>query len=237
MISIAQMQTLQANSAIVVGAGGDKIGKLAELYLGDDTDEPSWMTVKTGLFGTSETFVPLHEATVRGEDTIEVPYPKEFIKDAPRTEVDAHLSVDEEHGLFRYYEVDYPGSSDSDSDEASVVRSEEDVHVGTERREAGKVRLRKYVVTEHVTKTVPVQREEVRVEREPIAGDSHGAEIGDDAAEVTLHEEEVVVDKETKPVERVSLGTDTVTEKRTVEEKVRKEQVDVDGDEPGRRGV
>lgn len=265
MISKEQIQTFQVNGATVVGTDGDKIGKLGELYLEDHTDEPSWMTVKTGLFGTSETFVPLDKAAAVGQDTIEVPYTKDFIKDAPRADVDQHLSPEEERNLFRYYEQgDHAGTDqdghnvgrgqafgtgekdtthaqgqgtagtrakDARGDEASVVRSEEDVHVGTQRREAGKVRLRKYVVTEHVTKTVPVQHEEVRVEREPITGETTDAQIGEDEAEVTLHKDEVVVDKETKPVERVSLGTDAVTEERTVEEQVRKERVDIDDDE------
>lgn len=115
--------------------------------------------------------------------------------------------------------------------------SEERLDVGTERRETGRARLRKYVVTEHVTQTVPVQREEVRLEREPItdanAGDAtSGQDISEAEHEVVLHEERPVVDKETVPVERVRLGTETVTDEETVSEDVRKERVDVEGDQP-----
>ena len=122
------------------------------------------------------------------------------------------------------------------TDEA-MTRSEEQVRVGTEKVATGKARLRKYVVTENVTKTVPVQREEVRVEREPITeanrGDAMaGGDITEEEHEVTLHEERVVVDKETVPVERVRLDKETVTEQEQVSEDVRKEQIetDLDGD-------
>jgi uncharacterized protein (TIGR02271 family) len=115
--------------------------------------------------------------------------------------------------------------------------SEERLNVGTEQREAGRARLRKYVVTENVTQTVPVQREEVRVEREPITEANRdaamsGPDITEDEHEVVLHEERPVAQKETVPVERVRLDTETVTEQETVGEDVRKERVDVEGDVP-----
>jgi uncharacterized protein (TIGR02271 family) len=123
------------------------------------------------------------------------------------------------------------------TDDAMTV-SEERLDVGTRTEEAGRARLRKYVVTENVTQTVPVSREEVRLEREPITDANRGAavsgpDISEEEHEVVLHEERPVVQKETVPVERVSLGTETVTEQQTVNEEVRKERVDVDGDGDG----
>ena len=120
------------------------------------------------------------------------------------------------------------------TDDAMTV-SEERLNVGTQQREAGRARLRKYVVTENVTQTVPVRREEVRVEREPITDANRdealgGPDISEEEHEVVLHEERPVVEKEAVPVERVRLGTETVTEQQTVDEEVRKERVDVDGD-------
>ena len=112
-----------------------------------------------------------------------------------------------------------------------MILSEERVNVGTETHESGRVRLRKYVVTENVTKTVPVQHEEVRVERVPLDDDgSRGGHIDDDGSEVevTLHEETPVVDKDTVAVEEVRLGKETVTDQETVSTEVRKEQVDTD---------
>ena len=116
------------------------------------------------------------------------------------------------------------------TDEA-MTRSEEQLHVGTEKVEAGRARLRKYVVTEQVTTTVPVSHEEVRLEREPITEGNRdqalsGTDISEEEHEITLHAERPVVSKETVPVERVRLGTETVTEQHEVTEQVRKEQID-----------
>ena len=114
-----------------------------------------------------------------------------------------------------------------------MTRSEEELRVGTAERERGRVRLRKHVVTENVQQTVPVRREEVRVEREPITGENiddamSGPEISEDEHEVVLHEEEPVVEKRTVAKERVRLGTETHEDEREVSEEIRKEQIDVD---------
>ena len=121
-------------------------------------------------------------------------------------------------------------SSDLETDDA-MTRSEEQLHVGTETVTAGKARLRKYVVTEQQTVTVPVSHEEVRIEREPVTDANReaamdGPSIAEAEHEVVLTEEQVVVNKEATPVERVRLTTDTVTEDREVTEEVRKEQID-----------
>jgi uncharacterized protein (TIGR02271 family) len=123
----------------------------------------------------------------------------------------------------------------SAGDDDAMTRSEERLNVGTERQEAGRARLRKYVETEQVQKTVPVTREEVRVEREPITEANRdaafsGPAISEAEHEVTLHEENPVVEKEAVPVERVRLGKEQVTEERTVGDTVRKERIDTDGD-------
>ena len=85
-----------------------------------------------------------------------------------------------------------------------MTRSEEQLRVGTETREAGRARLRKHVVTEQQKVTVPVSREEVRVEREPITdanrGDAYdGPAISEEEHEVTLRAERPVVDNEAVP--------------------------------------
>ena len=120
------------------------------------------------------------------------------------------------------------------TDEA-MTRSEEQLKVGTEKVETGKARLRKYVVTEEQTVTVPVTREEVRIEREPITQADmgkamDGPAISEEEHEMTLTEERVVVQKEVVPIERVTLAKETVTEQQQVTEQVRKEQVETDSD-------
>ncbi len=122
----------------------------------------------------------------------------------------------------------------------AMTRSEEQLRVGTQKRETGRARLRKYVGIENVTQTVPVSREEVRIEREPITDANRGAamsgpDISEEEHEIVLHEEGPVVEKETVPVERVRLDKETVTDEATVSEEVRKEQIDTDTDPDRRR--
>ena len=116
----------------------------------------------------------------------------------------------------------------------AMTRSEEELRVGTSRQEVGRARLRKHVVTEMVTQTVPVSREEVRIEREPITDANRdaahdGPGISEEEHEVVLHAEEPVVEKNVVAQERVRIGTDTVHEDREVSEEVRKEQIETDG--------
>jgi uncharacterized protein (TIGR02271 family) len=231
----------------VVDRDGDKIGKLEEIYLDQETGKPEWALVKTGLFGSASTFVPLAGAE-RADEGLRVPYEKSHVKDAPNMEADGELSSDEEARLYRHYGVDY-GDSSADSGatggpgndtsgpntDDAMTRSEEELQVGKTTRERGRARLKKYVVTEQVTQTVPVQREEVRIEREPITdanadAATDGPAISEEEHEVTLHEEQVVTSKQAVPKERVRLDKDTVTDEQQVSEEVRKERIEADGD-------
>jgi uncharacterized protein (TIGR02271 family) len=285
MLNRENLESLLNRSGNVIGSDGEKIGSIGQLYADDDTGEPTWVTVKTGLFGTSQSFVPVEGAHTQGDDLV-VPFTKEHVKDAPRVDVDGHLTPEEEDQLYTYYErgartytnarddearndIDLQGDADlnagtpnagaagyaSDRDldrdtsargtvghdtsgpstDDAMTRSEERLHVGTERETAGRARLRKYVTTENVTKTVPVQREEVRLEREPITDANRGQalsgpDISEEEHEVVLHEERPVVEKETVPVERVRLDKDVVQDDVTVTEEVRKEHIEADGD-------
>jgi uncharacterized protein (TIGR02271 family) len=265
----------------VYDESGEKIGSAAEVYLDDETGQPEWVTVRTGLFGTKESFVPIRNADLT-DDGVRVPVSKTQVKDAPKIDTDGHLSPEEEQELYRYYgmgagtdtaqtvttdttrttgidtdratgidtdrttgtdtgrdtDVDARGTVGHDTSgpttDNAMTRSEEQLNVGTRSEEVGRARLRKYVVTENVSETVPVSREEIRVEREPITDANignamDGPAISEEEHEVTLHAETPVVEKEAVPVERVRLDTETVTEQATVTEGVRKEQIDVDG--------
>jgi uncharacterized protein (TIGR02271 family) len=248
-MALTSNQLASVTGGNVIDAKGNKIGGVGQIYLDDQTNEPEWVTVKTGLFGTSESFVPLSSASVSGSDIV-VTYDKDTIKDAPRVDADGDLTPDEEQSLYAYYGLGGSGygSAQRTDRDATVGRdtsgpttddamtlSEERLRVGTQSREAGRARLRKYVVTENVTQTVPVSREEVRVEREPITEANRdramsGPAISEEEHEVVLHEERPVVEKEAVPVERVRLDTETVTDQVTVNEEVRKEQIDSDID-------
>jgi uncharacterized protein (TIGR02271 family) len=241
----------------LVGSDGSKIGSITDIYLDQDTGRPEWLAVKTGLFGARVSFVPLAGATDQGDD-LACRWTKDQVKDAPNAEADGELSQAEEAALYRHYGMGYSESrSDSglpeggraggryaDTDtgrdtsgrttDSAMTRSEEQLRVGTQRQEAGRVRLRKWVETERVSETVPVQREEVRVEREPITEANRGAamsgpDISEEEHEVTLHEERAVAEKEVVPKERVRLDKDVVTEQERVGGEVRKERIEVEG--------
>jgi uncharacterized protein (TIGR02271 family) len=242
---------------------GGKIGSAGQVYLDNRTGDPEWVSVKTGLFGTKESFVPLNKATF-SDGRIVVPFSKDQIKDAPRIDADGDLSPADEDELYQYYGLsssagdrDTDATTDrsyrSDTDRAytgtersaghdtsgpntddAMTRSEERLVAGTRTEQAGKARLRKYVVTEQQQVSVPVSREEVRLEREPITDANRGAalsggDITEEEHEVTLRAERPVVGTETVPVERVRLGKETVTDTEAVSAEVRKEQIDYDG--------
>ena len=265
--SIDTVQSWQGRT--MVDPAGDKLGTIDAIYLDDETGQPEWATVTSGLFSTKAAFVPLAQAQDAG-DSVQVPYDKAQVKAAPSMAADGQLSQDEEAELYRHYGLDYSehrsdsglpaGERDRDRDgiyddvqdtavgrdtsgpttDDAMTRSEEELRVGTETRERGRARLRKYVVTEEQQVTVPVRREEVRVEREPITdanldAATSGPDISEEEHEVTLREEEVVVDKRAVPKERVRLDTETVTEERQVADEVRKERIEVEGDDVDRR--
>src|SRR4029077_2276254 len=227
-ITTKQLRAIAESGGDVRTTSGDKIGSIGQIYVDESTGEPSWVTVRTGFFGMSESFVPLEGATDNGKD-IMVNYDKDTVKDAPRIDADRQLSPDEKETLYAHYGMtsgsgyrdrdkdrgrdwdrDKKGhTSGTKTDEAMTV-SEERLRVGTEKRERGRARLRKYVVTENVTKTVPVSHEEVRVEREPITDANVGAaksgpDISEAEHEVVLREERPVVEKDVVPTERVRL--------------------------------
>ena len=277
MLTKEHIDDLLNKDGNILSADGDKIGSIGQIYADDDNGQPTWVTARTGLFGTSESFIPLEGARLEGSDIV-VPYTKDQVKDAPRVDTDGHLEPSEEDRLYEHYQPNATyrdTAADRDGDELggregdaerdaafaagrsgtyaaagaadtvghdtsgpstddAMTRSEERLSVGTERQATDRARLRKYVITENVTRTVPVQREEIRLEREPITDGNiseatSGPDISEAEHEVVLHEERAIVDKETVPVERVRLDTETVADEVTVDEQVRKERIEADG--------
>src|ERR671926_566577 len=86
----------------VYDASGSKIGSASEVYLDDESGQPEWVTVRTGLFGTKESFVPIRDADLT-DDGVRVPVTKDQVKDAPKIDAEGHLSPQEEEELYRYY--------------------------------------------------------------------------------------------------------------------------------------
>jgi uncharacterized protein (TIGR02271 family) len=272
MPTMEDIQTWRGRT--LVDRDGDKIGKIEDIYLDRSSGEPEWVAVKTGMFGSNVSFVPIHGASPTG-DELRATYTKDHVKDAPNIDPDGELSPEDERRLYQHYgrsdydewtadsedrteatygrdDGDLDRDRDRDRDDRTVggdtsgpiaddamTRSEDELHVGTERRETGRARLRKYVETENVQQTVPVRREEVRVEREPITDANRdaalaGPDIAEAEHEVAVHTEEPVVEKRTVPKERVRLDKDVHTDDETVSEDLRKERIEADGDAEGR---
>lgn len=231
-------------------ADGQKIGRVGQFWMDDDSGRPTWVTVHTGLFGNKESFLPVRGLRPAGE-YLYTPYQKDQVKDAPNYDPGGgHIDDRQQSRLYQHYglagaETRTGGQggpapdtgtgrdiSGPTTDDAMTV-SEERLRAGTERHEAGRARLRKYVVTETEHVDVPVSREEVRVEREPITEANRGAaldgpEISDEEHEMTLFEERPVVRTEAVPKERVRLTKEQVTDTERISGEVRKERVDTD---------
>jgi uncharacterized protein (TIGR02271 family) len=231
-----------------VDTAGDKVGKITDVYVDDTTGAPDWLTISTGLFGSKVSFVPIEGARVAGDDVM-VGFDKAKIKDAPNTEADGALSVDEEQTLYAYYGRGYTPATEMTTQgrtakpatvsgetagrDASMVRSEEELSINKSNREAGRVKLRKWVETENVQVTVPVEKQMAKVVREPVRdGDTAGVgAFTEGEEEIVLSEEVVDVSKRAVAKERVGLEKETVTEQVPVNETVRKERVGVEGGE------
>ncbi|XVV08904.1 DUF2382 domain-containing protein [Actinoplanes sp. CA-131856] len=251
MITLDQVRALSGHD--VYGPDGDKIGSVGQVWE-DGAGQPTWASVKTGLFGLKESFVPLSQADLDG-DRLVLPFDKAKVKDAPHVDAshDEPLTQDDVERLYEYYGLSWQDSArayeagaaagnanytgrdrDRDGvDDGAMTRSEERLEAGTRREEAGRARLRKYVVTEQQQATIPVEREEVRLEREPITDANRGAafagpDLTESEHEVTLHADRPVVETETVPVERVRLGKERVTDEETVSGEVRKERIEAD---------
>jgi uncharacterized protein (TIGR02271 family) len=260
MTTTQELQNMEGQTA--VDLNGAKLGKIGQIYVDDQTSQPLWVTITTGMFGTRQNFAPLYGSRADGDD-LQLAVTKDMVTGAPGVEADGHIEDSENEALYTYYHEYLGGTAQDRSQNISyrdqgdagetrddlagrdsiqgrdtsgpttddaMTRSEEQLHVGTEQVQAGRARLRKYVVTENVTQTVPVSHEEVRLEREPVTDANRGpamsgSDISEEEHEVTLRAERPVVNKETVPVERVRLGTETVTEDREVSETVRKEQI------------
>ena len=284
---------------------GEKLGNVNEVFVDDQSGQPTFVEVNHGLFGMNSSLVPLRGHDFSGDD-LKLGFSKDRIKDAPDFDSDKPLTPEAQSDIFKHYGLDnardvtdYKDSNlDSKRDvqagadkdhnltagagaagagaagagvagahadekkadthttdaaaterkagvaddaaaartnnDGELIRSEEQLNVNKERVATGEARLRKYVVTDTESVEVPVEREEVRVERTPInaedAKNYNGAISGDsEEASVTLHEERVNVNKETVPVEKINLKKDTVRDTETHTEELRKEQIDTDG--------
>ncbi|MBG6184293.1 uncharacterized protein (TIGR02271 family) [Arthrobacter sp. CAN_A214] len=240
MITYEQIADLINADGQVRTEDGD-LGSIERIFVDDATGQPSWILVGTGAPGNATALVPLSGAAVDGRE-LRVPYEKALVEGSPRMSDVESLSTDQEEQLLRHYGLKMPAAvqnaqAGSGASGPGMTRSEERLRVGTETRESGKVRIHKYIVTETVTQTIPVRREEIRIEHLPVgdAGEAIAAAPGverigtpfdEGEYEIVLYEERAVIELETVPVERITLTKETITEAETVSGEVRKEVIE-----------
>ena len=241
----------QWRGAKAVDANGDKVGTVDEVYLDRGSDQPEWLTVSTGLFGTRTTFVPVADADFR-DGEVHLAYTKDQVKDAPNVDADGALSADEEQRLYEHYgralttvTGDARSGDDADDDlrprhERAEHRRCDDALRGGAARRDDRARSRPRAAEEvrrrgrgHPDGARPPRGSPRRTRadhrRQPRRR-SRRAWISEEEHEVTLHTEEAVVEKRAVPKERVRLETDVVTDEETVSDTVRKERIDTDAD-------
>ena len=90
----------------LVDRDGDKIGKLVDVYVDTESDEPTFGSVKEGLVSKHLTFVPLRGATA-SPDGLTVTVSKAQVKDAPNIDQGGELDAHQESELYHHYGLDY----------------------------------------------------------------------------------------------------------------------------------
>jgi stress response protein YsnF len=267
---LSEREVSAAVGTTAYSADGDKLGMVEAFFTDDRTGAPTWVAVTTGLFGTRQSIAPAADATL-SDGGLRLPVTKDAVTSAPHMAGD-HLDPAEEAALRQHYAavglpepiepVDpitpapvadagripdastAPITPSPTADDGAMIRSEERLRVGTEQVATTRARLVKYVVTENVTITVPIRREEIRVEEVPIdavdpvdeseflvpADATPGTTTGAAGlpSEIILHTERPVVTVEVVPVERVRLRTEVVQGTETVTDQVQREQIAVD---------
>lgn len=251
-------------NATAVDANGEKVGDVQDVYVNDTTGQPDFVSVNHGLFGGGTSIVPLRGHSLRdGELHLAFPKERienapDLDENGHLTTEDQEAFY-RHYGLTDVQDVttyetgaaygapaaagagaaagerrEFADRADHADHNDELVRSEEQLNVSKDRVESGQVRLRKYVVNETETVEVPVEREEVRVVREPISeadrANYTNENIGEAEASVTLHEDRVNVSKESVPVEKVALEKDTVQDSERVSEELRKERFETEGE-------
>jgi stress response protein YsnF len=200
----------------LVARDGEEIGIIDDVSVEPD-QASAWARVSGGVLGGLSVFVPMGGALPAVDDPqrLRVPFDGPVVRNSPHVE-GATPTAEETAALYAHYGL--PGG------QVEITLSEERLHVGTRQRRV-RMRLERYTVTEEVTVTVPVKREEVRLVRDGYVEDDTPLGLAADGESVVLVEEEPAVTREVVPRERVRLVTETVSEEATVIEPVRREEI------------
>ncbi|MEV0003243.1 YsnF/AvaK domain-containing protein [Micromonospora sp. NPDC050980] len=231
-MQLTEQQVRSLYGQDVQDKSGAKIGKVRQVWA--TAGHPAWVSVQTG--GGSEPMAPLVNGQVQ-KGTLTVAYDRATVQSAPSVKPgsDRPLTAEQTAQLYAHYRMQ-PQQTPQARDE--LIRSEERLRVGTESEPAGKAVLHKNVVTENVHTIVPVEHDEVYVEREPITAADAGSvpgEIGEAQQEMPLRAEHPVVAKDQVPVERVRLAKNEVVEDQPIDEQVRHEEIEASIPETSRR--
>ena len=227
----AKLQRARRDELVVEAEDGAAIGRVDSLYYDLETGRPAWIGVRPEGESRLRTLVPVEGSRATGE-VVRVGFSREVVEAAPRIDSE---DIDEitERRLVDHYDLPKPLAERETAVISPIVRHEEALSVAKERAETGRVRVRKWVETEPVTVEVALERETVRVEREPIGRPAaEGVELGEDEISVSVYAERPVVDKRVVAVERVRLEKGVELDDVTIEDELRVERVAVEeGDE------
>jgi uncharacterized protein (TIGR02271 family) len=238
--------------ARVTGADGKVVGTVEQVFRDDVDGTPAWARVRAGKTGR---FVPLGSSQVTAEG-LSVPFDSQKIMSGPDIEAGQHMSAAQAEELSRYYGLTIPtqqprgklaeesgemATSQPDASQMAagdqagsdwLIRQEEQIQVGKEMLETGRVRLHKYVDVESIEQPVHLYREEFEIERIPISGDERvSGNISEGVQEIVLHEERAILRKELVPVERVRLRTRQIEHDSMVRDEIRRERIEVEPDQ------
>ncbi len=234
----------------VMTQDGKKLGSVDNVWIDDSTSQPEFVGVKIGRFMGHTHIIPLADANSEST-TITIPYSEDQVKNAPHYADDQELSPSDEDQIYQYYNLDRStnqsptglatgettgGTMSAASDQrdtgtntAQINTAAEELVVGKRTEQAGNVRLRKVVRTDHKEVPVELRREDVEIERIP-AGQGNVAnkhDFQEQEIDVPMSREEAVVDKEVRSTGGVRVNKTAQTETQTVEGEVRSEDVEV----------
>lgn len=219
----------------VLDADGRRLGRLQHVYDSDrSTGEPTWVTVDDDRSDRPVRLVPLRGARLDGAE-LRLAYPGGLIDSAPDVSVGEVVDSRKEGRLRAHYGL----NADAGNPGVVITRSEERMVVGTAVEAIERIVVHKYIVTEEVTHTFTLRREEVRVEHQPLSGavvppGTTGPAFTDEVEEIVLYAEEPVFSTRVVPREVVRVSKHTVTEQQTVSADLAREQIDLDQTEPRR---
>lgn len=216
----------QLRDSFVYDLAGAELGKVESIFLDVETDEPSFVSVKMGS-RDAESVIPVASARLEG-DKIRVAYGIDAINRTPSVDTSEGLQPSDEDKIREHYSA----SEVEVEEEGAMIRRAERLAVGTKSEKAGQARLNKRVVTKTKTAEVPVEREELVIEREALSDEEaqQGGGFSEEEQVINLHKESPVVEKKVVGVEKVNVGKRTVSETKTVSADVQEEQIDIDSE-------